>query len=247
VNAARWLMLLSLLIVLILTANGTLMKMAAGFPRSGQYVARFWPLSWDRLPSAVDSAWYTLKMSIYGTVLAFLTAIPLAHLASRNITPSTAVYLATRCILTIMRGLPAVVLGIMFVAAVGLGETAGILSLWFHTTGVFGKYMSEAFEVADQDTLDAAAVDGASRWQSYSMVLIPMQANAIVSFVMYYIEANFRHATVLGIVGAGGIGMELATSVGLFKYGWTGVLILTIATISLSIDLLSRFVRSKLQ
>jgi phosphonate transport system permease protein len=129
---------------------------------------------------------------------------------------------------------------------VGLGPTAGIMGLWFHTTGVFVKYLSEQFEAGGRDILGAALVDGATRWQAYLYVLLPAEANAALSFLLYYYEANFRQATFLSMVGAGGIGIELSAAVGRFDYGRTGLIVLTVIAVSVALDFTSRLLRARL-
>lgn len=243
-NPARLLLLLVIVIMLVLILDGTATEIILGLPKAARYMARF-GLSLERLDRIGPDVLETLVMAVKGTVLGFTTAMPLTYLASRNMTPSAAVYVATRFVLSLMRGIPPVVLGILFVAAVGLGPLAGVLGLWFHTTAVLGKYMSESFEAANPEVLDAASVDGATRWQSYILVLVPMQANAVLSHVMYRLEVNFRSATILGIVGAGGIGLELTRAIGYFDYGSTGLILLVIVGIAFCLDTVSRLLRSR--
>jgi phosphonate transport system permease protein len=184
-------------------------------------------------------------MSLVGTSLAFVFALVLAFPATKGMVDNGTVYLGVRALLSLLRATPAIVIGIIAVAAVGFGPTAGIIGIWVHTTGVLGKYLSETYEGTDREPLDAALVDGAGRWTSYIYVLVPMEANAAISYLMYYYESNFRAATILGIVGAGGIGIELTTSIGLFQHSRTGMVITMIVGTALAIDLVSRLIRSK--
>jgi phosphonate transport system permease protein len=210
-----------------------------------QYIWRMFPPRWDILPALLDPLVETLAMSIIGTSLAFITALLLSFPANRELSSNTAVYLSARAVLAVMRATPVLVLGIICVAAIGLGPSAGVLGIWFHTTGVLGKYISEALEAADSSIFDASLIDGCSKWQSYVKVMIPSEMNAVMSYLIYYYESNFRSATFLGVVGAGGIGLYLTAAVGLYNYGSVGMIVLVIISTALAIDMASRFVRSK--
>ena len=183
-------------------------------------------------------------MSFCGTTLAMVSAIPLSYFAARGLS-SRVSYFTSRVVLTFLRSLPMVILGIFFVATLGLGPTAGIMGLWLHTTGVFGKYLSEFLEATDSFLLDAASIDGASTWQCFWYILLPVEINELLTLLLYYYEANFRGAAILGFVGAGGIGMELAAAVGSFDYGRVSFIIILIVVTDIIIDFLSRVLRSK--
>lgn len=209
------------------------------------YLFRLWPPDLGSVAYYLKPLVETLLMSIAGTSLAFLTAIILSFPANRTITSSVVVYSIARVVLAVMRATPILVLGIMMVAAVGLGATAGIVGIWFHTSGVLGKYFSEILEASDKSIVDAAYIDGCNKLQAYLLVMLPMSANAILSYLLYYYEANFRQATFLGVVGAGGIGIYLTTAVGLFDYGKVCTLIILIVGTALALDVLSRQIRRR--
>lgn len=226
-------------------ASGTVYDIAAGLPRTGRYLARLWPPRISALPSLVFPFAETMQIAVFGTTLGFLTALPLSLAASRRLTRFLPVYLLARVILLIMRGLPAMILAVIFVCAVGLGPLAGVLGVWIYSSGVLGKLISESFEAADQDVLDAAAIDGCNRWQSYFYVLLPMQANAVLSFLLYRFESSFRAATLAGVAGCGGLGLELTAAMGLFDYGKVSMIVCVILFTVLSLDIGSRWIRSK--
>lgn len=244
-TAYRLLVSITAFLLIGLFVSGMAYDLAAGLPRAARYVARFWPVDWTAIPSLLPAAASTLAMSLYGTTMALATALPLTLLASRGLVPNLLVYLTSRAWAALFRASPVVMLGIVFVAAVGLGPKAGIMGIWLHTVGVFVKYFSEAFESADWEVMEAAFIDGANRWQAYTLVLIPMEANAVLSFLLYYFEANFRQATFLAMVGAGGIGIELSGALGRFDYGRAGAIVVLILGVALALDLSSRFLRSK--
>ena len=217
-----------------------------GTVRAGGYLARLWPPDLTYAPRIMPAVVATLGMSVLGTSLAFLTAIPLSFLGCKNLVGSVVVYSLARLVLSVLRATPVLVLGIMFVAALGLGPTAGVLSIWLHSTGSLGKLMSESLDAADRPIQEAAFIDGANRWQTFVHVLLPMYANASLSYYLYAVEANFRDAVVLGIVGAGGIGLELVTVVSLFQYERIGTVVLMIVLTALILDFASRGLRSRL-
>ena len=244
-RASEILLWLTILILVAMVASGTLSDLITGLPHAGRYISRLWPPRLSALPGLLPAVWETATIALFGTTLGFLTAIPCSFLASRNIV-GCAPYALTRLLLLAMRSIPAMILGIIFVSAVGLGPIAGIMGIWIYSGGVLGKLMSEAFEAADQDVLDAAAIDGANKFQSCIYVLLPMQANAVLSFLLYRFESSFRAATLVGVVGAGGLGMQLTASMGLFDYGKTSMIILCILTTVLALDVASRAIRSRL-
>ncbi len=210
-----------------------------------QYLLRMWPPDLGAFLDYLGPLLETLAMSLIGTTAAFFTAVVLAFPANRSLNSFLPLYLASRTVLAIMRATPILVLGILLVAAVGLGPMAGIIGIWIHTSGVLGKYFSETFETADWDVVDAAYIDGCNKIQVYLKVMLPMESNAVLSYLLYYYEANFRQASFLGIVGAGGVGLYLMSAVGLFDYGRVSILIIMIIGTALILDMISRTVRRK--
>jgi phosphonate transport system permease protein len=217
--------------------------LGAGAVRGAGYAARLWPPDLSYAPRLAGPVVATVKMAAVGTTLALLTALPLSYCGCRS--RNAFLYAATRLLLSVMRATPTLVLGIMFVAAMGLGATAGILGIWFHSTGALGKFMSETLDAADRSVQEAAVIDGATQWQAFVHVLVPMQANAFLSYYLYYLEANFREAVILGIVGAGGIGLELIGAIGMFRYHRTGLIVVVVIGTSLVLDFISRLVRQR--
>ncbi len=243
-DAPRLLIVLLILSCVFLIATGTISDFIEGVPRSWKYLSRLGhpsPDGWQRITKSIVE---TLFMSFCGTTLAMVSAIPLSYFATRGLSNKVS-YLVSRVILTFLRSIPMVILGIFFVATLGLGTTAGVMGLWIHTTGVFGKYLSEFLEATDPLLLDAAAIDGASTWQCFWYILLPVEINELLTLLLYYYEANFRAAAILGFVGAGGIGMELAAAVGSFDYGRVSFVIILIVMTDVIIDFLSRILRSK--
>ena len=226
-------------------ASGTLQDIVVGLPRAGRYLSRLWPPQLSALPGLVPAFLETAEIAIFGTMLGFLTALPISLAASRNLTRFLPTYVLARVVLLLMRGLPAMILAVIFVCALGLGPLAGIVGIWVYSGGVLGKLFSESFEAAGQDLLDAAAIDGCNKWQSYFYVLLPAQANAVLSFLLYRFESSFRAATLAGVAGCGGLGLELTAAMGLFDYGKVSMIVCVILATVLSLDIGSRWLRSK--
>ena len=154
----------------------------------------------------------TVQMALAGTFLALLVAFPLGFLAARNTAPHPAVYHGARIVLNLLRTIPDLALGLLFVAAVGLGAFAGTLALFIHTATVLGKLLSESVENIDEGVVEAIRATGASYTQILAFAVLPQVLPDLISFTLYRLETNIRAASVLGLIGAGGIGYLMNTS-----------------------------------
>jgi phosphonate ABC transporter permease subunit PhnE len=185
----------------------------------------------------------TLKMAFVGTVIGFLGAIVLAPMAASNLSPSW-VGVPARLLLAGMRSLPSIIWAILFVAIVGLGPLAGVLAMAFYTVGYLGKLQFESFEGLANGPLEAARAMGMNRTQTFLFVVVPESANGLISQVLFMFEYNVRHGSVLGLVGAGGIGYYLAYYLGFLLYDAVMALILVIFVVVVCIEAVSRRLRS---
>ena len=185
----------------------------------------------------------TLKMAFVGTVIGFLGAIVLAPLAASNLSPAW-VGSPARLLLAGMRSLPSIIWAILFVAIVGLGPLAGVLAMAFYTVGYLGKLQFESFEGLANGPLEAARAMGMNRTQSFLFVVVPESANGLISQVLFMFEYNVRHGSVLGLVGAGGIGYYLQYYLGFLLYDAVMALILVIFVVVVCIEAVSRRLRS---
>lgn len=185
----------------------------------------------------------TLKMAFVGTVIGFLGAILLAPLAASNLTPSW-VGGPARLLLAGMRSLPSIIWAILFVAIVGLGPLAGVLAMAFYTVGYLGKLQFESFEGLANGPIEAARAMGMNRTEIFLFVVIPESANGLISQLLFMFEYNVRHGTVLGLVGAGGIGYYLSYYLGFLLYDTVMALIVVIFVVVVCIDAVSRRLRS---
>lgn len=187
----------------------------------------------------------TLEMALWGTALAVVFAIPLGLAASRNVAPVW-VQQPVRRLLDALRAVPDLVIGTMFVLAVGLGPLAGVLAIALNTGGVLGKLFSEAVEAIDPQPVEGVRAVGAHPLQELVWGVAPQVAPLWTSFGLYRFESNARSATILGLIGAGGIGQRLFESLGAFDYGQTATIILVIVIAVSLIDLLSQTIRTRL-
>jgi phosphonate transport system permease protein len=167
-------------------------------------------------------------------------------LAARNLTPSPLLYYPARWLLNILRGIDSFVFALLFVAAVGLGPFAGVLGVALHTWGSMAKLFAEAIEHVEPGPLEAATLTGANRLKVISYALLPDVLPRLASVALYFWEFNVRASTVLGVVGAGGIGQELKNSMDLLDFPRLLTVILIILVIVTAIDQLSAWLRQRL-
>ncbi len=187
----------------------------------------------------------TFEIALWGTVLAVACSMPLALLASSNLTPWW-IHHPVRRVLDTFRAINEMVFALLFVSAVGLGPFAGVLALWVHTTGVLAKLFSEAVEAIDPRPVEGIRATGAHPLNVILYGVIPQVVPLWVSYTLYRFESNVRSASVVGMVGAGGIGAVLWDVVRGFEYGKTAfVLILLVLSVTL-IDMASAQVRKRL-
>ncbi len=184
----------------------------------------------------------SVQMAVWGSFLSILLGIPFGLLSSTNLAPSWIVF-PVRRLMDAFRAINELVFALIFVAAVGLGPLAGVMALTIHTTGTLAKLFSEAVEAIDPRPVEGIRATGASRLQEVVYGVIPQVLPLWISFSLYRFESNVRSATVLGIVGAGGIGMSLSESLRGFDYA-SGAAILLIILITVSLfDIFSSLLR----
>jgi len=185
----------------------------------------------------------TIKMAFVATIFGFIGAISLSTMAAKNLVPSY-VYFPVRIILAITRSLPSIIWAIIFVVVFGLGPLAGVLAMTFYTIGYLGKLQYEELEGMHREPLDAARAMGLSHSEIVTNVVIPESSNTLLSQLLFMFEYNVRHGTVLGLVGAGGIGYYLHYYMELFLYQKVMAFLVVIFVVVIIIDLFSMFVRS---
>ena len=193
----------------------------------------------------VSQMWLTVQIALWGTAIAVLIAVPLGLLGARNVTPSY-VQLPVRRLMDVLRSVPDLVIGTIFVVAVGLGPFAGVMALALNTGGVLGKLFSEAVESIDKGPVEGVRATGAAPLQEVVWGVIPQVAPLWTSYALYRFESNSRAATVLGLIGAGGIGQILFDSLNSFSYSRVAAIAIVIVIAVTLIDLLSQTIRARL-
>lgn len=189
----------------------------------------------------------TLAMSIAGTILAAILSLPLALLAAPNTTPLPVLGYVSRLLLSFLRSVPELIMGIIFVAAVGFGALPGVLALALHSVGMVGKFYAEAIEHVDPRPLEAARAAGATRIQVITHAVLPQVLPQMADITIYRWEYHFRASTVLGIVGAGGIGFELIAALRLIAYDQVAAILITILACVVVVDSLGALLRKRLK
>ncbi len=199
-----------------------------------------WEIGWLPIITAIFE---TIQMAIVGTLLAVIMALPLSLLAARNVSPHPVIYQVVRLFLNFMRSIPELVYALLFVAAVGLGPFTGVMALAFGSVGSLARVFSEAIEQIDPAQVNAVRATGASGLQTFVYAVIPQAVPLFISYSIIYFESNVRHATILGYVGAGGVGFLLFKYTGTSDYAKVlgSALILVIAVTI--IDRFSNWVR----
>ncbi|WP_260602330.1 phosphonate ABC transporter, permease protein PhnE [Variovorax sp. MHTC-1] len=209
------------------------------------YAAEFFPPDFTQWRMYVEEIVITLQIALWGTALAVLTAVPMALLASANIVPWW-VYQPMRRLMDGCRAINEMVFAMLFVVAVGLGPFAGVLALWVHTTGVLAKLFAEAVEAIDPQPVEGIRSTGASALHEIVYGVIPQVIPLWISYALYRFESNVRSASVVGMVGAGGIGVVLWEIIRGFKYAETCAVMLIIVAAVSAIDLVSARIRKLL-
>lgn len=202
---------------------------------------RWWSNTWPQ--TVLGGTVQTIQMALAGTFLAALFAFPLSFLAARNTAPNAAVYHVMKSVVNFLRSVPDFAVGLILISAVGLGAFNGVMALAFATTMVLIKLFSEAIESIDHGVIEAIQATGANRVQVVSFGVVPQVMPDFISFVIYRFEANIRSATVLGLIGAGGIGLQMTTYFRLFDYQKAAVCVIVLIVLVMITDYASARLR----
>ncbi len=208
----------------------------------------------DEFETFKDTAWWkmieTIFLGVMATAFSMVVALPLSFLGARNImtgNPITAaIYAAVRVIFTILRSIDVLIVVIVLLAIFGPGNAAGVFGLAFHNIGVMGKLYSEAIEGIDAGPLEAITATGANRVQVIWAAVLPQITNPFISFTIYRLDTNVRLAPILGLVGGGGIGLDLFQAINLSRYGAAGLIIFMIVVTVATMDFVSAQIRKRL-
>ncbi|MBB5047990.1 phosphonate transport system permease protein [Rhodopseudomonas rhenobacensis] len=219
-------------------------RMWAGLNQLGWFVLLMIPPDpGASLPTYLAAMGETLSIAVLGTTLAAAMALPVSLLAARNIVPTNLVRFPVRRFLDSIRGVDTLIWALVWINVVGLGPFAGVLAIAVSDFGSFGKLFSEAFETADQKQVEGIRAAGGTPLHEIRFGLLPQVLPVIAGQLLYFIESNTRSATIIGIVGAGGIGLQLAEQIRVLEWQKVSFLILMIMVAVAAIDAISSRLR----
>jgi len=237
---------IALLWLIVFDLDISLQMLLYGLDDMAEYFSRYAEPDFSDLPRYLHLMMQTIATALWGTLIALVFAFLLAPFAARNLTPNKVTYRLAREVLNFLRALPDLLLALIFVAALGLGPLPGALALGVHTAGFLGKFFAESLERVDKGVIEAIQATGASRSQVVMYAGWPSILREAIGYTLYIVDRNVRMASVLGLVGAGGIGLALHDTLRFFKYGESAALIVVILTVILAFDYFSTWMRGKL-
>jgi len=213
----------------------------------GDILSRMLPPDFSNFSNLIYSMFETIEIAFLGTFIAIALSIPIGLFSARNLAPNYFVFLTARIITIFFRAIPEFIIAMILVIAVGFGAIPGVLALGLHTMGFLAKFYAEDVEHVNKGPIEALKSSGASKRQIIAFAVIPQIIPSFVANNLYILDRNIRMATMLGIVGAGGIGYELQSSFRMFEYQKVSAIIIIIFITIFLIDHLSSFIRSKIK
>ena len=210
-------------------------------------LSRMLPPDFSNLSQLIYAMFETIEIAFLGTFIAIVLSIPFGIFSARNLAPNYVVYIVSKTIVIFFRAIPEFIIAMILVIAIGFGAMPGVLALGLHTMGFLAKFYAEDIEHINKGPIDALKSSGATKSQIISFGIIPQILPAFVANNLYILDRNVRMATMLGIVGAGGIGYELQSSFRMFEYERVSAIIILIFLTIFLIDNFSSFIRSKIK
>ena len=247
---ALWITLASVIFLLVISAplvEFNLLFLLSKLDDLFMFILRMFekPPPLDYLPQLFEKMLETLEMALIATVLAAIISLPIGVLAARNATPHPVIGQITRDVLSFFRALPELVWALVFVSAIGLGPLPGILAIAVVSIGFMAKFFAESIEVVEIGPIEGVRATGADKIQEILYGVIPQVLPLWISYSLYRFESNVRSATVVGMVGAGGIGVLLWESIRGFDFPATCAIMLIIIVTVTVIDALSQILRKR--
>jgi phosphonate transport system permease protein len=220
-------------------------RLAEGVPSLASLLGEMLPPNFSEAQNWLWPVLDTLMMSVAGTALAVIFSLPLSLLAAANVSPHPVAYQMGRAILNGLRSIPELIMGIVFVAAVGFGALPGVLALGLHSVGMVGKFFAEAIEHAHVAPVEASRAAGHTPLQVIFHGFLPQVIPQMADVAIYRWEYNFRASTVMGMVGAGGIGFELMGALRLMQYRDLSAILIVVLIMVTLVDGLSGYLRKQ--
>lgn len=249
VSMKRWMtigLVLALIWWSVWETEVTLGELIDGVPEMGKFIAKMFPPDWGYVDIVIKPMVETIQMAILGTTFGAIFAFPFAFLAASNVTKLWFLRSPARLILNLTRTIPDLLFAALFATIFGYGPIAGMLALTFFSFGILSKWAYESVETIDAGPMEAMTAVGANKLQWIHYGVLPQVTAQFIGFVLYMFEINIRAAAILGFVGAGGIGIYLNRTLGMFRYDQTLLIILFTLVIVLIIDSISSRIRGKL-
>ena len=222
------------------------LRVLRGLDRLSDLFILMWPplpASWPRFLLYLDALGQTLAIAFLGTLTAAMLAMPMAFIAARNVVANRILHVLSRRLLDGVRSIDTLIWALIWINVVGLGPFAGALAIACSDFGAFGKLMSEAIETADRKSVDGITAAGGSRLAAIRFGILPQVLPVFASQVLYFFESNTRSSTIIGIVGAGGIGLHLSEMIRTMEWGEAASIILMVLVMVATIDVISTRVR----
>ena len=224
----------------------SLERIQRGVPALGSILGRMWPPDLERLPQILWSLLVTFQMALVGAILGLAFAFPLAILAADGISPHPVVRVVSRGLIALFRTVPDLVWALLFVIAVGLGPAAGVMAIMVDKIGFAGRFFAEAMEETDKGPREALSAIGATRMGLIFSSVVPQAMPSFIATSLFSIEKAVRGSVILGLVGAGGIGVELKVAFDLFDYDTAATIIIAIFLLVLAVEQVSNWVRRRI-
>jgi phosphonate transport system permease protein len=236
--------IVALLVIASYNVDANPIEFVEGLPNLAIILEEIVEVEPKYIPTALWAMFETIQMAFIGTVVGIVIALPLSMLAARNLN-SKFVYAPIRALLAAIRTFPSILWALLFVIMVGSGAFAGVLAIIMYTIGFIAKLQYEAIETIDSDPMDAVGSIGVSKVQLITYVVIPESASHLLSQMLYMFDYNIRQTSILGLVGAGGIGFYIINYIKFFEYGKAAIFMLVVLITVLVIDWVSVKIRDK--
>jgi len=241
------LMLISAALIVLLADAGSMglspERLIASLPRMGRFLAGMFPPDFSGWRLILEATGTTLRIAALGTALGLGASCFVAVLASRTQSPSRSIFQVCRLLLSAIRTIPELIWAILFVISVGLGPLAGVLAICFDTLGFAGRFFADALDDAPQAPQEALRSFRATRLQVLFAAVLPEAFPALIGTALHSFDRAIRASVILGIVGAGGIGIELMVSLKLFEYQRSLAIILSVLVVVIAVETLSSHLR----
>lgn len=230
----------------VVASEISLDRLVRGASNFVRFIGQAVPPDFSRAPNIADAMLETLNIAVVGVTFGCLLSIPLALLAARNTAPNGVVRTLTRFVISVARTIPDLIWALIFVVTVGLGPLAGILAIVMDTIGFAARFFSERFEEVHKGPSESLTATGAGRLSVIFGAILPESFASMTATSLFSVEKAIRSAVTLGLVGAGGIGVELSTAMRLFRYDQAAAIILVILVVVIAFEQLSSSIRKRI-